>query len=389
MGNINVLVIMQSGMVLDLLIPILADDSEIQVIGIADSGAEGLRLVKQLQPDVVLLGMDLPDMSGCDALLCIMDEQPIRIVMISSGSGTDSDSGNSTQSTQSKMEETVKALQSGAVDFISAWVDSEMKMFVDDPVNKLLVSRTAIQQQVKSAARTPLSAHIAAYRSVRRQDEMSNRDIPARVRADGEDKYTFHQIILIGAAVGGPKALETVLMGIPDNFPYPILIVQHLPSGYTKALAHLLDKKCRIRVVEAIDGEKIQGGTAYIAPGHCHMILTKERDDYKIELNQDAPVNGHCPSVDVLFNSAAGLPGLKKHVVLLTGEGADGAGGMANAKRQGATSTIVQTRETCVKSGMVQTAVDLQCVDYVLPLTIIAPKLRQLTANEAGVYQIG
>lgn len=380
MGYINVLVIVQSGMIRDLLVPILAEDTEIQVIGTADSGADGLRLVKQLRPDLVLLGMDLPDMSGCDALLRIMDELPIRIVMISSGIS---------QSSPSKMEETVKALQSGAVDFIRVWADSEMKMLAAEPVRELQVSQAAIQQKVKSAARTPLSTHIAAYRSVRRQDEISDRDIPKRVIAKGQDKYAFHHIILIGAAVGGPKALETVLSGIPDDFSYPILIAQHLPSGYTKALAHQLDKKCRIRVVEAVEGEKIQGGTAYIAPGDCHMTLTKARNHYTIELHQDAPVNGHCPSIDVLFNSAAGLPGLKKHLVLLTGEGTDGAGGMANAKRQDAASTtIVQTRETCVESGMSQMAVDLQCVDYSLPLTIIAPKLRQLTAGETEVYQI-
>ncbi|WP_055108445.1 protein-glutamate methylesterase/protein-glutamine glutaminase [Paenibacillus ihumii] len=188
----------------------------------------------------------------------------------------------------------------------------------------------------------------------------------------------FTDIVAIGTSTGGPKALKTVLEKIPRNFPAPIVIVQHMPPNFTKSLAQRLDSLSQLRVVEAEEGMKLQPGTAYIAPGGFHMNIVSSSEGYKVSLSSQEPRNGHRPSVEVLYESLLPLAVLKKHVVLLTGMGSDGARAMKKLYEAGVTSTIAESEETCVVYGMPRSAIELHCVSHVLPLQEIGPKLVQV-----------
>lgn len=351
MGPIKVLVVDDSLFMRKFIVRLAEEDASIQVIGTARNGAEGVRMVKELRPDIVTMDVEMPEMNGLEALAKIMEELPTRVIMLSSLTGEGADV-------------TIKALQSGAVDFI-AKPDS----YVD-----FAEARSEIIGKIKTAARTPLSILISARRSLNRA--------PRRETPLNPDRglRPFSQIVAVGTSTGGPKALETVLGGLPEDIPFPVLVVQHMPPRFTASLAERLNQVCRISVVEAMEGQLLQGGTAYIAPGGFHMTVAIKRGEYRIALHQEEPQNRHRPSVDVLFHSVTELSGLKRHFVLMTGMGSDGAKGMAYAKRHGASSTIAEAQETCVVFGMPRTAIELNCVDHVLPVTVIAAKIRQLTS---------
>jgi len=169
--------------------------------------------------------------------------------------------------------------------------------------------------------------------------------------------------------------LQQVLTSLPERFPAALLIVQHMPPGFTKSLAQRLNTLCAIEVTEAEDGMEPAEGTAYIAPGGRHMVLRKEANGYRIRLNDDPLMSGHRPSVDKLFESLAELPGLDLTAVLMTGMGSDGARGMKRLYDQGVRKTIAQDAESCIVYGMPRAAVELGCVAHVLPLSRIAGQI--------------
>ncbi len=208
--------------------------------------------------------------------------------------------------------------------------------------------------------------------------------MPQRQQAARREASTaFNQIVVIGTSTGGPRALHEVLTGIPEHFAAPIFIVQHMPPKFTHSLAQRLDSFCGIHVREASDGELVESATAYIAPGGKHMRLVKDaKGSYRIKLSEDPPVSGHRPSVDVLFESAAEHVGLKRHAVLMTGMGSDGAKGMKALQASGALTTIAEAEETCVVYGMPRSAVELGAASHVLPLQSISSVLvREVNAR--------
>lgn len=189
----------------------------------------------------------------------------------------------------------------------------------------------------------------------------------------------FTHLVGIGTSTGGPRALHEVLTGIPADFPAPILVVQHMPPKFTHSLAQRLDNFCSIHVREAVDGELVETATAYIAPGGKHMSLNKDvQGKYRIRLTEEGPRAGHMPSVDVLFESLIGHQQLKRHIVLMTGMGSDGARGMKALQDDGALTTIAEAEETCVVYGMPRSAVELGAVSHLLPLQGIASTLTQI-----------
>ncbi|WP_372631731.1 chemotaxis protein CheB [Cohnella sp.] len=203
---------------------------------------------------------------------------------------------------------------------------------------------------------------------------------PPAVLSPAEPKPTssFTQIVAIGTSTGGPRALHEVLTGIPADFPAPILVVQHMPPKFTHSLAQRLDSFCGIHVREATDGEQIETATAYIAPGGRHMSLAKDASGkYRIKLSNEGPRSGHMPSVDVLFESLIGHRQLKRHAVLMTGMGSDGAKGMKALLDDGAQTTIAEAEQTCVVYGMPRSAVELGAATHQVPLQGIAPALVQ------------
>lgn len=192
-------------------------------------------------------------------------------------------------------------------------------------------------------------------------------------------KTGFTDIVAIGTSTGGPKALKAVLEKIPADFPAPIVIVQHMPPNFTKSLAQRLNSLTDLTVVEAEEGMELVSGTAYIAPGGFHLnVVPGSTGAYLTHLTKQEPCNGHRPSVDVMYESLLPLQALKRHIVLLTGMGSDGAKVMKRLYDAGVTSTIAESEETCVVFGMPRSAIELKCVSYVLPLYEIGPKLVQV-----------
>ncbi|PRX72483.1 two-component system chemotaxis response regulator CheB [Cohnella sp. SGD-V74] len=227
---------------------------------------------------------------------------------------------------------------------------------------------------VKKEARPPLRQPNVA------QTVAPNAPPPAAPPPPAEPKPTssFTQIVAIGTSTGGPRALHEVLTGIPADFPAPILVVQHMPPKFTHSLAQRLDSFCSIHVREATDGEQIETATAYIAPGGKHMSLAKDASGkYRVKLSNEGPRSGHMPSVDVLFESLIGHRQLKRHAVLMTGMGSDGAKGMKALLDDGAQTTIAEAEQTCVVYGMPRSAVELGAATHQVPLQGIAPVLVQ------------
>lgn len=195
---------------------------------------------------------------------------------------------------------------------------------------------------------------------------------------ENKHKKVIRDIILIGASTGGPNAIEKVITGFADNINAAVLVVQHMPSGFTKAFAERLNKKCRFEVIEARDGFKIEKNKVYIAPGGYHMVV---KEPGIIRLNQEQPVWGVRPAVDKLFISASSIYSSRIISVVLTGMGKDGAKGTVEVKRNDGI-TIVQDEDTCVIYGMPKVAIETGHVDYVVPIDKIASKIQSLISNK-------
>ncbi|WP_138751570.1 protein-glutamate methylesterase/protein-glutamine glutaminase [Paenibacillus sinopodophylli] len=187
----------------------------------------------------------------------------------------------------------------------------------------------------------------------------------------------FKHIVAIGTSTGGPRALHEVITSLPGDFPAPVLIVQHMPPKFTKSLAQRLDSFSELHVVEAEQGERVVVGKVYIAPGAFHMELAKDASGYYIALTEQPQRNGHRPSVDVLFESLLPIRDLKRHAVIMTGMGSDGAKGMKQLVQSGVETTIAEAEETCVVYGMPRSAVEAGCVSQIVPLQNIASQLVQ------------
>jgi two-component system chemotaxis response regulator CheB len=220
----------------------------------------------------------------------------------------------------------------------------------------------------------PATAKPAAAAKPQAAQEGAGRE--ARPARPGRTDFT--DIVVIGTSTGGPRALHEVLSALPESFPAPILIVQHMPPKFTRSLAQRLDSYSALSVREAQDGEPVVAGTAYIAPGGRHMALKRESAGrYRIALSDEPPYSGHKPSVDWLFESVLGMKELRRHAVLMTGMGSDGAKGMKALRDDGAVMTIAEAEQTCVVYGMPRSAVELGAATHVLRLQQIAPVLVQ------------
>ncbi|WP_223067269.1 protein-glutamate methylesterase/protein-glutamine glutaminase [Paenibacillus caui] len=356
MAKIRVLVVDDSLFMRKLIARFIEEDPLLQVAGMACNGEEAVHMASKLRPDVITMDVEMPVMNGLDALEQIMKKCPAPVVMLSS-------------LTQEGANETILALELGAVDFIQKPSGSTSA--------DLYRVKGEILLKIKSAAETPLAAlkPRLRYRQVAQRAASISRPLANGAAA----RKSFSQMIAIGTSTGGPRALSEVIGALPAGFPYPVLVVQHMPPTFTKSLAQRLDASSSVRVVEAADGETIYGGTVYIAPGNYHMTVQEAGGEYKIKLNQDPQRNGHRPSVDVLYESVVRLNRLKRHYVIMTGMGSDGAKGMLLAKESGSASTIAEAKDSCVVFGMPRAAIEYNCVDHVVPLGRIAATILEVT----------
>lgn len=376
MAPYRVLVVDDSVFMRRIITDLIAENSQFQVIDTAKNGKEAVEKVKLLQPDVVTMDIEMPVMNGLEALKQIMTVQPTPVVMLSS-------------LTLSGADETIKALEYGAVDFIrkpSGSVSLDLFKVKRQIHEKLLIAVKTSIRQSKSIIEVDqvlkpnlLQANVSP--TIRKQVANSVSKESSAVKQSNLN--TFKHIVAIGTSTGGPKALNAVLTQIPATIMAPILIVQHMPPNFTKSLAIRLNDVCQIQVVEAEDRMIVQRGTAYLAPGGWHMELVKDgTQGYRIALSRTDPVSGHRPSVDVMFNSLVPLKELKRHVVLMTGMGSDGAKGMLALLESGAATTIAEAEETCVVYGMPRSAVVMQAAKLVLPQDQIPSQIIHAVQSE-------
>lgn len=332
MRPIKVLIVEDSIVFRELLVQNLSKDPAIQVVGTAKDPFEARDAILAHKPDVMTLDVELPRMSGIEFLKKLMPQYPLPVVVISSLS-----------------DKVFDALKAGAVDFVAKPAVSNRKQLEDFIKNELLV-------KIKIAS----TAKISNIKKVVMEGQEQHLSVKGN-----------NLIVAIGASTGGTEAICDVVKEFGTDIP-GIVVVQHMPPGFTKMYAKRLNEQCRITVKEAETGDRVLPGHMLIAPGgDRHMRLVKVNGVYQVECKPGPRVNGHCPSVDVLFDSVAKSAGASAVGIILTGMGGDGAKGLLAMRRAGA-KTIGQDESTCVVYGMPKVAYDLGAVQHQEKLSAIA-----------------
>ncbi|GGC07196.1 chemotaxis response regulator protein-glutamate methylesterase of group 1 operon [Marinobacterium zhoushanense] len=406
---IKVLIVDDSGFFRHRIEEILREDKRIEVVGSAVNGKEAVEKARTLKPDVITMDVEMPQLNGIDAVRIIMRECPTNVLMLSS-------------LTHEGARITLEAMDAGAADYlpkdIRAWMDKSQgirqqlierilalgasRRFRSGSVfdhrhpssrasgsstmvfrpESTTVSRTASAREATPAARRrPLTAGLAEREPVRTATSPALRP---RTTGEEKDPPTSHpskvrfpdcRIVVIGTSTGGPAALQRILTQIPANFPYPILLVQHMPKTFTQVFAERLNQQCQISVKEAEDGDRLKPGLALLAPGGLQMMIDPRQADRVRVLEGDVKLT-YKPSVDVTYASAARAYGARVLALILTGMGADGCDGARLLKREGAT-IWAQNRISCTIYGMPQAVVNAGLADEVLDLEDIGPLLAQ------------
>lgn len=360
MAKTRVVVVDDSALVRSLLAEIINRQHDMQCVGAASDPLVAREMIRELNPDVITLDVEMPRMDGLEFLSRLMRLRPMPVVMVST-------------LTEQGAEITLRALEMGAIDFVAKpriGVSHGLNELAGDIVDKIRVAAAAQVRRLTAPA--PTAASTAAH-------------APAAARpASPLPRVSTEKIICIGASTGGTEAIREVLVPMPADAP-AIVITQHMPPGFTTSFATRLDGLCKIRVAEARDGQRILPGHAYIAPGGRHLRIDRSGSNYVAVVEDTEPVNRHRPSVEVLFKSAARVIGPNAIGIMLTGMGADGASAMREMKDAGSYN-YVQDEASCVVFGMPRVAIQHGAAHEVLPLTQIAPAVLARLANApAGV----
>ena len=333
--KIKVLIVDDSALIRSVMKEIIGSQPDMEVVGVAPDPLVARELIKQTNPDVLTLDVEMPKMDGLDFLEKLMRLRPMPVVMVSS-------------LTERGSEITMRALELGAVDFVTKpkiSIQTGMREYTDLIADKI---RAAAKARIR--ARTVASAERTAGALPALRNPLTSSE----------------KLIIIGASTGGTEAIREFLMQMPSDCP-GILIAQHMPEGFTSSFARRLDSLCKISVREAAGDERVLPGHAYIAPGHSHLLLGRSGANYVTRIEQTDPVNRHRPSVDVLFRSAALSAGKNAVGVILTGMGKDGAAGMLEMKNAGSYN-FAQDEASCVVFGMPREAIALGATHEVGPL---------------------
>lgn len=352
-SKIKVLIVDDSSVVRQTLSEVLQSDPNILVMATAGDPYIAAAKMREDTPDVITLDVEMPRMDGITFLQKIMTQHPIPVIICSS-------------LTEKGSETAVKALEYGAVDIIQK-PRLGTKQFIEE-------SKIAICDAVKAAAEARVKKFIPRHEI---QPKLTADAIMARPPTKAMIETT-EKVIVVGASTGGTEALRVFLESLPADCP-GIVIVQHMPEGFTSSFANRMDSICRISVKEAKNNDTVIRGRALIAPGNYHILLKRSGARYFVEVREGPLVSRHRPSVDVLFRSAARYAGRNTVGVIMTGMGDDGARGMLEMKECGAYN-IAQDEETCIVFGMPHEAIKLGAVDMVLPIdTIAGAVLRKCT----------
>lgn len=369
------LVVDDSAFMRKLITDLLNSHPHIEVVGTARNGQDALDKVKVLRPDVITLDVEMPLMNGLEALQVIMKEQPTPVVMLSS-------------TTKIGAENTMLAMDYGAVDFIAkpgGAISLNLYDVKDEIIEKVFAAsnvNVSKLKRMKSLDRPRgKTAEGNSPVSTIKMTKVAPMEASATIKKVSTKKFTTKAklFVMIGTSTGGPRALQEVLTEIPKDIQAPILVVQHMPPGFTKSLANRLDGLCEIHVKEAENGESLENGTAYIAPGGKHLKIKRLGTSYFAHLDDiELPRAGHRPSVNVLFESAAEVTGLRFLTVIMTGMGNDGMEGTALLRERSETITIAESSETSVVYGMPRAIVDQGLADEVVKLQDIAAAIKEI-----------
>jgi two-component system chemotaxis response regulator CheB len=365
MAKTRVVVVDDSALVRGLLTEIINRQPDMECIGAAADPLVAREMIRNLNPDVITLDIEMPRMDGLDFLSRLMRLRPMPVVMVST-------------LTERGAEATMRALELGALDFVAKpkiGIADGLKQLAEDITDKIrTASRAHIRRLAPTTVAAPEATSVAGRAAAALQVGAAARTRPAAAPiAPPLGRLSTEKIIFIGASTGGTEATKDVLIHLPADSP-AVLITQHMPPGFTKSYAARLDGLCQIRVAEARDGERVLPGHAYIAPGGLHMAVERSGANYIARVTDGEPVNRHKPSVEVLFASAARVVGPNAIGIMLTGMGGDGAKAM-RAMRDAGSFNIAQDESSCVVFGMPKEAIAHGAVDEVLPLARIAPKL--------------
>ena len=369
--TIRILVVDDSPFMRKSLQKMLEEAPDLRVVATARDGIDALEKIQEHKPDIVTLDIEMPRMDGLTCLKKIMADHPMPVLMVSS-------------LTQEGAQATFEALANGALDFIP----KESSLASD----AILQIQRDLQEKVRKLARSPKFSRLRpaplpapAVRSFSIQPGQAAVQRPSSMPAIAHNRTVSNgtlapgpraELLLIGTSTGGPKALQDLLPAIPANLPVPCLVVQHMPGTFTKPFAERLNALSKVTVKEAEDGEPLQTGTVYIAPGGIHLRYRPRGPQACAELSPEPAASLHRPSVDVLFLSAAELCTRPILALILTGMGSDGAKGMEALKAKGA-HTMAEAEESCVVYGMPKAAFERGCVDQVAPLPQMAGILRK------------
>ena len=345
--RIRVLIVDDSSLVRNLLAEGLAKDPGIEVVGMAPDPFVARDKIIKLRPDVLTLDVEMPRMDGVDFLRRLMPQYPLPVVMVSA-------------LTQKGKRITMEALEAGAVDFVSK------------PSTDLARGLTGMMMELRTKVKIASNANVSHWKNKRQLLPSERRPLSApRALAESTDK-----VIAIGASTGGTEAIRTVISRFPATMP-GVVIVQHMPPGFTQRFAERLNTICDMQVKEAESGDRVMNGRILIAPGDIHMHIVRSGGIYKVRCEPGEKVCGHRPSVEVLMNSVAKHVGANAIGVMLTGMGADGANGM-RAMRENGARNLAQDEATSVVFGMPNEAFKRGGAERLVPLNNIAEEVIKL-----------
>lgn len=367
---VKVLIVDDSGFFRNRIAGLLEGDPRITVVGSARNGKEAVEKVKQLHPDVVTMDVEMPEMNGIEALRVIMKECPTQVMMLSS-------------LTHEGARITLQALEAGAVDFlrkdIRDWMDASSPH--RDHLRDTIVSLANKRRRRPAKPSALYSPRLATKARLSAKSDLHTSPTKKRViepvslvkNKTPNGRFPNCRIVVIGSSTGGPAALQKILTKLPAAFPYPILLIQHMPKTFTSVFAERLNQQCEIDVKEAEDGDYLKPGKALLAPGGHQLIIDPNNHDRVRVMLGDAQMT-YKPSVDISYGSAANAFGSKVLAVILTGMGADGTEGAKSLKQRGST-LWAQDENSSTIFGMPKSVIDAGLADAVLDLTEIGTLL--------------
>ncbi len=353
MNKIKVLIVDDTVIYRKIIADALATIPGVEVVGTAHNGKIGLSKIKTLNPDVITLDIEMPEMNGIQVLEALKEQpNPPKTIMLSS-------------LTQEGSVMTIRALELGAFDFIPKPEDGKMAENLEKVKNAIVPVIKTIQRQIQ--LKTP---------AIKNKPPAATPSVPTKQVISKRLPSSKSEIVGIGISTGGPNALSQMIPMLPANLNVPVLIVQHMPPMFTASLAASLDKKSSLSIKEAEDGEKILPGTVYIAPGGKQMKIVADADGIsrKIKITDDPPENSCKPAVDYLFRSIAQHYVGRSTGVIMTGMGSDGTKGLVKIKENGGL-VIAQEEKSCTVYGMPKEPIESGLADVVVPLSRIAGEI--------------